>query len=376
MTILAVCPYCKTGKVRAPRDAVGASATCPRCFNSFTVVDAATLRGTPAKKKSRTPPAEVLVANKLVDPVETTELEEPEAPEPEVKLPPILTPLPPPPKHRERDPESAFVMAMVAFVLAGVGFAVTYLPYGRLIALVPTLAGIVFAFFGLVVADKRRLWPFLALGLHLFIIVMVAAFPSWIGLGQWVPARTQVSDGPRLVPFDGKAGYEVDEAWLDAAKGGWQRGDVRVTVTSTWVNKVAAVGPKKVQTMTKEPYLVINLHVRNFGGGRVIEYRSWTNDAPPEQAGARLVDSTGKELKRAQLEEGWQLRDRPALAAQLFPSQGIDDQLVFEAPEKGAGYVRLELPAWAFGESGEPVRFQIALGPPSMPAPPGGNSGR
>ena len=39
MSILAVCPFCKQGKVRAPVTAVGLSATCPSCQNFFTIVE-------------------------------------------------------------------------------------------------------------------------------------------------------------------------------------------------------------------------------------------------------------------------------------------------------------------------------------------------
>jgi len=48
MPILAICPYCREGKVRAPDRAVGLSATCPKCFNCFTIIaskDAAAERG-------------------------------------------------------------------------------------------------------------------------------------------------------------------------------------------------------------------------------------------------------------------------------------------------------------------------------------------
>ncbi len=262
---------------------------------------------------------------------------------------------------------------MVALVLAAVAFGVTYVPYGRLISLLPSLAGMALALFGLIVADKRRLWPAVAVGTNLLILVLVAAVPSWLGLGSWVPQRNDLGDGPRLVPFDGKPAYQIDDTWVDAGRGGWQRDDVRVTIASSWVGKVALIGPKKVQKTSADPYLIVNLNVRNFGGGKVIEYRSW-NSAPPEGAPpVRLVDSTGRELKFARFEEGWQLRDRPAISPQLFPTQGSDDLLVFEPPAPGATYVRLELPAWAFGEPGEPVRFQIALKAPAMPAPPGGN---
>src|SRR5262249_10829089 len=37
--IIAVCPYCQTGRVRAPEQAVGQATVCPRCHASFTVID-------------------------------------------------------------------------------------------------------------------------------------------------------------------------------------------------------------------------------------------------------------------------------------------------------------------------------------------------
>ena len=38
MAILAVCPYCGKGKVRAPNGSEGLCATCPSCRNSFTII--------------------------------------------------------------------------------------------------------------------------------------------------------------------------------------------------------------------------------------------------------------------------------------------------------------------------------------------------
>ncbi|HYE77463.1 MAG TPA: hypothetical protein VEI97_05720, partial [bacterium] len=62
MPILAVCPYCHTGKVRAPDHAVGRSATCPKCYNCFTIVPAQSLpAAAPAKSKPVAKPQPVPV---------------------------------------------------------------------------------------------------------------------------------------------------------------------------------------------------------------------------------------------------------------------------------------------------------------------------
>lgn len=44
-TIVAICPYCRAGGVRAPQASVGASATCPKCKSSFTVMPSDGLPG-------------------------------------------------------------------------------------------------------------------------------------------------------------------------------------------------------------------------------------------------------------------------------------------------------------------------------------------
>src|SRR5262245_6139217 len=122
--ILAACPYCKVGKVRAPADAIGASATCPRCYNSLTIVDSQSptaFRPSPSKPAPQS--SAVAVAPELAGPDSDTEA----AAEPEERMPSIVAPLPPP-RERGRDVESSFALAMVAFVLAGIVLPVTYLP--------------------------------------------------------------------------------------------------------------------------------------------------------------------------------------------------------------------------------------------------------
>jgi hypothetical protein len=361
--ILAACPYCKVGKVRAPATAVGESATCPRCYNSFTIVDSQSSRSGPSWPASTTRSSAVAVAPELAEPDSDTE----KAAEPEEHRPSIVAPLPPPPQYRPRDAESSFALAMVAFVLAGLALPVTYVPYGRLIALVPALAGVAFALLGLAIAGKRRLVPGLALGLNVLLLALLVAFPTWLGLGKWVPPRVESTEGPRLIPFDSNTGSAIHDAWIDAARGGWQHDDVRITVKSSWVGVAALAGPNKAQRKSKETYLFINLGVRNVGGGRIIDFRGWSGEPPPNAAKPRLVDSTGKELSFARFADGWQPHDRKATAPQLYPAAGTDELLVFEPPAREATHVRLELPAWAFGGKVEPARFQIALGAPAAP---------
>src|SRR5689334_13075142 len=53
-TIISICPYCGIGGVRAPQASIGASATCPKCKSSFTVMPS---DGLPGWAKEPPPPA-------------------------------------------------------------------------------------------------------------------------------------------------------------------------------------------------------------------------------------------------------------------------------------------------------------------------------
>src|SRR5262245_17614950 len=50
MPFTAVCPYCNKGQIRAPDDAIGRSATCPKCDNSFTLAPSTSLPPAPAAR--------------------------------------------------------------------------------------------------------------------------------------------------------------------------------------------------------------------------------------------------------------------------------------------------------------------------------------
>jgi hypothetical protein len=59
-TIIAMCPYCRVGGVRAPATALGASATCPKCKSSFTVMPSETAPDRVAHPSAETAPVGAL----------------------------------------------------------------------------------------------------------------------------------------------------------------------------------------------------------------------------------------------------------------------------------------------------------------------------
>jgi hypothetical protein len=150
--------------------------------------------------------------------------------------------------------------------------------------------------------------------------------------------------------------------WLDVTKGSWERGDVRVTVSSVNLGPVTLKGPKDKQKPTKENYLVITVQVRNSGVARMFNYQSWNEKpATPEAPIMKLTDSTGKELKPATFPEGWDLPGR-GTSGSVVPGRTLDDLLVFEAPAEAVETLKLELPFEAFGEKGPAVRLLVPKG--------------
>src|SRR5262249_10695261 len=151
MPILAICPYCREGKVRAPDRAVGLSATCPKCFNCFTIIAAkeaaAELNPPPPPPSPRRPQsARPQAVPTAVAPSSTAVAVDRRTPAPaalpRIAVNPLLAPCPAPaprptPSYndepsgdREPQGDSSFAMAMIAITLAGIGLGLSQVPYG------------------------------------------------------------------------------------------------------------------------------------------------------------------------------------------------------------------------------------------------------
>ena len=374
MAILAVCPFCKQGKVRAPDTAVGMSATCPSCHNCFTIAassepaaKAGPARTAVAAKAAIASPAKPAVSDPTPLPAgiisdETLESEavpplpaEP-APEPRREKIAIMTYRPAP----EPETESIFSLAMFAFILAGAAlFASQITRYGRYATVALAMLGVFLAFLALISAYRGRRWPALALAANLLTILLITVLPGWLALDSWWPAKVVNDAGMTKVrPLNGGASGMLEGGWLDVSQGAWQRDDMLIAFSRAWVGKVEMVGPKDKRQVSKSKALVVGLKFTNVGAARRIEYRSWQRPAPPDAPLPVATDSTGKVLAAMKIDEGWEVPSH-ATNGTMLPGKSHEDWLLFEAPDPKAEYVRLELPSWAFGDKGEPVRLHI-----------------
>jgi hypothetical protein len=343
MSIVAVCPYCQQGKIRAPDRAIGLSTRCPRCRTSFTIFPREVTEKEPVGKTRSS--AEVPAA-----PAETPEpVQLPAMP----SLPAAALVVAPP-----SGAEAAYPVALIALIIGGVGVLASQFPYGRFITVGLAAVGLVVGLVSLVMADRKKLVPALASAFNLFVILVVVALPGWLGLGPW--HGYNVPDQSRVVLAIAADGTSKPAEWVDAGLTAWQLNDVRVSVSSIKVTPLEVIGPNKQKRPTKEKYLQIALRVANEGVARKFDFTGWSAlaAAPGESAAPapRLTDPAGKVLAMKPSPPG--VEPPVWVAKALFPGRSAEEVLLFEPPAASASYLRLELPGAAFGGT-EPVRIQI-----------------
>lgn len=362
-TIVAMCPYCRAGGVRAPESAVGASATCPKCKSSFTVMPSEGLpgwakervepRGTDVPPIDETRPTAVLGAADVTEPSPLLAAnEQPQPAEvPQTRLADEQT------GHAPAD--LGLVVGLVALILVGVAVIASQFPFGRLIAAGIAGAGLLGGVAALGSEGRGRLAGGAAIGLHALVLLVVLLLPSWLSLEPW-RSGAEEDDGPK-VPMvlnhqGGQSRPQSQGEWIEAAASSWQLQDVRVTLRAATIGPEELTGPNGTKRKAREPYLHLHLRVANAGVEREIPLSGWA--AGHSADGVRITDSNGKPLKAVSFEDGWK-PDRGKPSDRLFPGKVSEVYLLFAAPPARADGLRIQLPASAIGFAGEDIRFQI-----------------
>ncbi len=341
MQILVQCPYCGEGKVRVPESAIGLTVVCRYCSSCFTIAPASLMPAhEPAPIEAS---ASTCTSNTDAARSAQTALT-------------ILATIPEDHDARSRagtGPESAsstadpgFVPALIAISLGGVGLAISQLPYGRFGTTGLGLIGMVFALAALLIADRKRQFPAIAVGVNGLAILLAVFLPEWLGLSSWKPVR--LPDESKMVRAVGiRDGLAMPADWVDVTKAAWQRDDVRVGVSSFSIAPIELVGPKEQRRWTKESYVQVRVRVENAGVARTINVSGWPES--PTLDGPKLTDSAGKALAMKVFPEGWTPAEKRKLHKVLFPGRSTEQLLIFESPGKTAGDLMLELPGSAFG---------------------------
>ncbi|HUR54844.1 MAG TPA: hypothetical protein VMZ71_11980 [Gemmataceae bacterium] len=337
MIIVAMCPYCRLGGVRAPQHLIGVSATCPKCGSNFTVMPDSGKHGwsnprveSPAATETRPH----TVGSDVTEP--SPVLEPRRVPGRGVPVAPV-------------SPPDEMTLPLVAVALFGPAVLATQLPFGRAIALALVVVAAVLALLGLASDGRARRVAQLGLTGHFVFAVLLLAAPYTLGLDRWSDA-----DDPRNAPhsIDHATGDIGPADLIDASAASWEAGDVRVSVLSATLAPLELTGPKGAKRVTKEHALRVVVRVANEGVERRVELGGWALG----QGDGRLTDHGGAELRPKKCDPGWEFSGRGRQPSSVFPGHSVEVSLAFDAPRPSG--LTLELSGDAVG-SPAPIRFAL-----------------
>ena len=362
MPFVAVCPYCRVSKYRAPSRKRGTFVTCSKCREDFMLLPADDDRLPPVEYKL--PPFAPLPTPAAAEVHETATADGPTEPVAPAPAEPAAIPaelylrpadLPPPvrpPAAPAHHPDYALRMALAALGLVGVAVLASQLPYGRFVAAPLAAAGAVMGLLSVLGLEERPWLGWAGAGANGFAFLLVVAWPGWLGLSTWTPAADpETRQKPvTAVGRDGTPPRPAD--WVDAMKAVWEHDDVRVALTAVTAgpDEPAAVGPAAppaARPRKKDRTLRVTLKLTNVGVARAIEFNGWAAAPPAEPT---LTTAGGKALPAKPA--------APADPVLIVPGKSAETTLAFAPPDGPPEDLRLELPAAAFGGT-EPARFRI-----------------
>ena len=333
MPIIATCPYCLEGSVRAPDRAIGLSATCPKCRSSFTIAAASETYASSSSTTTKTLSAKSETITERPTPVEAS-------------------PLPAPTKVDE----PTMPWSLTAIALAGAGLIATQFPYGRFLALGCAGFGLLFGCIAWLLADRRRTATHVAPAVSAFVVFLVVALPGWLGFSSW-KSLDLPDDSKTVKALSSDGSTPIPVEWVDIQKASWLYDDIQVSIPLVAINTLEVTGLKGQKSRTREKYLQIRVLVKNVGVARKLEFQGWKPAATPDAPRPKVTDLQGNVLAIKAFEAPWEAGDRPQPAG-LFPGKSAEQLFLFLPPAKPVEFLRFELPGVAFGEI-EPVKLQI-----------------
>jgi hypothetical protein len=225
-------------------------------------------------------------------------------------------------------------------------------PFIKPVAALGLLAGVLGGMIPALGRGKSILFPLLLSLLCLLVLLFVGSWPSFS------------SPPPSLVRIPlrqkGMAAYQPigEDEWVDASTHAVKRGDVRVEIVSVQVGPVELKG-KSSATRSSERYLTIRLRVSYEGiVFQQTPYEPWADlvDSPSKHP-PTLTDDQGRTYAQKTFPVGLKVAGRADVDA-LNPGHQVKEVLVYPVPPNNVTYLRLKLPASAFGQVGE-FCFQV-----------------
>jgi len=156
--------------------------------------------------------------------------------------------------------------------------------------------------------------------------------------------------------------------WTDASKSSVECGNVTVKITSAQIGRPRLIRRSSgTAAHPRHEYLSLRLELYNNDKTKKLDYASWSI----RDEGVTLVDNhkneySIKSFANLGLEIDGQVEGG---RGSLYPEEVTKDVLVFEKPAKSATFLRLGLPASAFGEEGR-LKFEIPISMVAVAAEP------
>jgi hypothetical protein len=345
MSIIAECIGCKC-QLRLPERAVGHSLECPKCGSFFMVVPMSQPGSAPAPAilPGAAGPA-VLLHRHPTAPAHVP------APARAASAAPPVKETAPSPWVMPRTPGSKRQLscAVVALFLGSIAFPFAAHPRLHVLTILVAGLGLMVGLVGVAVVVERGT-GFVFAGVAAVVCALVVAIGMWPQLlyPAFQPALPDTNGDWVLPPRPKNPG--VAPGWLDASRAEVECAHVGLRVEDVQVRTVRFADGKGA----KEKGLVIVLRLRNAGGAE-LRYRGWGGSGSTPTLRDDTRPYRYRPLQPRPVKPG--AAPAPAITA-LLPGQPVEEALAFEAPGRPVAFLRLELPAAAFGGD-RVVRLQI-----------------
>jgi hypothetical protein len=247
-------------------------------------------------------------------------------------------------------------LGLVSFVLGGLALPAASLSWLALLAIPLAGLGAVFGVVGLVGARKEQGRASLsALGLAaclLGLFVGARSIRAWVpsgkGAGKKEDKEQQVVRlrGPEAASRSG---------WPNALCEAVQTDGVRVRLVRASTQAVP-IEDRAGGRRWAERGLMLHVRVSNMASDRLVRFAGWGLSGTEAEA-ITVVDDQGRPCSARTFEPGWAVLGRAGPAV-LAGGKWVDDVLVFAPPSPDVAFLRLTLPASAFGGTGS-LRLEV-----------------
>jgi hypothetical protein len=185
-------------------------------------------------------------------------------------------------------------------------------------------------------------------------------FPNLLG-PRYLAFRGSEAVDPtaiRVIPVPGSRDNAAlrDPEWADASQAALQQGPMQVQVLSASISPVKA-NSSPTKTIGQAEYLFIRLRTQQAEAASDFATKRTPVTGPrSEQPRPTLTDKTGRVYQAKDIQQVAAVENKRRSG--VFPVSSHDEVIVFETPPSGLEFLRLEVPAEAWGRKGA-FRFTI-----------------